>query len=308
MKLQILKENLENGVLTVYGFIPAKTTLPILGNIAIEAQNEQLIFRATDLDISIKTGAPCTILEEGAITVPGKKFAEIVRELPNTLIDIELENDIFTIKSERGIYKILGVNIEEFPIFPEIKEEKHFEIDLLDIKRMIIKTIYAVSTDESHPELNGIFWQIFPEETRMVATDGRRLSKIVLEKSIGDFEESIGIIIPPKALSYITKLNPASDEDKIVVYLDKNYIIFEYGSTVIFSRLIDAIFPDYEQFIPLSNDKTLIVDKDMFTSALKRISILSNAQNHQIALNLAPESIKINANTPDIGEGAEDIS
>jgi DNA polymerase-3 subunit beta len=307
MKIQILKENLEKGVSTVQSFIPSKTTLPILGNIAIETAGDKIIFKATDLDISIKTGTPCTVLEEGAITVPGKKFTEIVRELPNTMIDIELENDVFTIRSESGVYKILGVSIDEFPRFPEIEKEQQFEIEPYYLKRMINKTLFAVSTDESRPELNGIYWEIFSDETRMVSTDGRRLAKIKLKKDFPNIEEELGIIIPTKALSYLSRINDGGDENNVQIYLDKSYVVFEFDDTTIFSRLIDATFPDYEQVIPMSNDKQLIVDKNEIISALRRISILANAQNHQIAMELSPEKVKLRTNTPDIGEGDEEI-
>ena len=307
MKFTVQQQDIWKGMQAALSIIPSKTTLPILSNAAFENVGNTLSISATDLDVSIITKLPVQTSQEGSITLPGKKVTEVIRELPNAPLEFSLERQQMTISSPCGVYKILGLQKDEFPEIPMTVEGTEVKIDGNQLQRMIEKTIFAVSTDETRPALNGVLWQMKKDEMRMVATDGHRLAKIVNAKMkiTGNEKE---IIIPSKALSCMNRFQTEMEELKSVT-LGENHILFDLGKTQIFSRLIAETYPNYERVIPQNNEKKLTVNRDELSSSVKRVSILSNAITHQIRFSLDKDGIKLSALDQDIGgEAKEEMS
>lgn len=304
MEFTVAQKDLAGTLQSVIGVVPQRSTLPILSYVLVEVEDGFLAIAATDLEVSILSKVGVNVSEPGGVTVPGKKFAEVIRELPDIPLRVRVDGEMVTISSELGIYRMMGLPKDEFPRLPEDIVGDHVEVEGSRFKRMTEKTVFAASKDETRPALNGLLWQIRPEEMRMVATDGHRLAKIVsyLEGRPGLEREAI---IPSKAVAFLNRLvSGATDLRWITV--GENHIVFDLGNTVLFSRLIEGPFPPYEEVIPQNNEKRLIVDKELLSSSLRRVSILSDSVTHQVRFSLQVGKIKLSAMDQEIGGEAEE--
>lgn len=270
----------------------------------MEAKDNKLYLTANDLDVSLTTIIDCEVEEEGILAVPGKKFFEIVRSLPDDKISIQSEGEKLTIKCRRSRFKMVGKNAEEFPKLPEQEPLGTFDIKTVRIDDMIVKTIYAVSNDLTRPALCGVLWEVKKDTFTMVATDGHRLSKIIVT---GDFKDVGGrdFIVGPKALNILRSMLEGHEEVRIS--LAENHITFDIVDTIIYSRLLEGPFPDYNQVVPKGNDKELIVNREEFTAACRRVAILSSVITHQVKLAVGNDALTISVNTPDVGEAVEEV-
>ncbi len=295
---------LMSGIQTVLNVVPPKTTLPILSNILLETEDGHLKIGATDLDLSIVTMVPAQISESGSITVPARKFAEIVRELPDTPVDIEVDGVKVVIRCDRGVFRLVGIDKEEFPIFPEIQSEHIVSVPASVLQKLIRKTIFAVSTDETRPGLGGAFCQIEQGSILMVATDGHRLAKSKVPCEISETVTD-GIIIAPKALNNLARLIGESEIPPQIT-IGENHIVFELENTTLYSRLIEATYPDYNRVIPANNNKDVTINRDALQSAVRRVAVLSNATTRQIRFSVRPGFVELSASSHDIGGEAKE--
>jgi DNA polymerase-3 subunit beta len=306
MKFSLSKSKLSNCLQSILQVVPTKSTLPILTNILIEALEGKLKISATDLDISITSTVECTIDRKGAAALPAKILFEIVRELPETDITFEATNTRVEIRVPNGSYKIAAVAAEDFPKLPAVNVKKEIKIPCTDLVRMIRKTTFACSTDETRPALNGVLWQTQGERMQMVATDGHRLSKVAVDNTkLKGLNEDI--IIPPKVLNLVPRFLE-SEGDEVGVIFGENNIIFNLRHTVLTSRLIEGPYPNFEQVIPVKNDKRVVIGKGDLAGAVRRVSILSNALTHQVKFSMEKGQISLSTSNADVGgEGQEVI-
>ena len=307
MKFTIPKSRIFSAVQDVLNAVPTRTTLPVLSNMLLEVTDSKLKLAATDLDISMIITIPISTTQKGSITIPARTFAEILRELPESEIEINVTENRMELKVERGTYKISGIPTEEFPKLPAANLAKQIKIPGGDLAKMIRKTVFAVSTDETRPALNGVLWQTSSKSMQMVATDGHRLAKMSQKNNkLKGLNEDI--IIPPKVLVLLVKL--LGDEEKeIGVIFGENNIIFNLGDSILASRLIEGPYPNFEQVIPKDNDKKLVVSKELLESTVRRVSILSNTLTHQIKFSLKKDNLELSSANFDLGgEAKETIS
>lgn len=296
----IILENVQN----LLSVVPARTTLPILSNILLETNTNKLKIAATDLDVSMITTIPVKVIEKGEITVPAKTFVEIIRESPETEIEVSSTDTRVEIKIEKGNYKLSGLPKDDFPKIPEVKKGMQIKIPGTDITKMIRKTIFAVSTDETRPALNGVLWQTKGEWMQMVATDGHRLAKISMKnKKLKGLNEDV--IIPPKALNLLTKLVGEKEVDVGVIFSENN-IIFCLDDVILSSRLIEGPYPNFDQVIPKDNDKKLIANKDLLMGTVKRVAILANTLTHQVKFSLKKGNLDLSSVNFDMGGEAKE--
>ncbi len=305
MKFSILQNDLLEALQIVSGVVPTRSTTPILENILFDANDSLLKITSTDLEISITTHVtPIKIEKNGSIALPAKVIIEMIRSLPEIPVHFELdENNRMKIKTEKGLYQIAGVLKENFPEIPTFSNERVVEIESNVLKRMFSKTIFAVSSEELRPALMGVFMQVMSDEFRMVATDGHRLAKIV-DKSFRYDEESISIIIPSKAVQIALKNFDEKIPTKIVI--DKSGLCFNFQNTILYTRLVEGEYPDYERVIPKDNDKQLIVNKNLLISSVKRVSLFSSALTHQIRFSISPGKLVVCSEDVDIGGEARE--
>ena len=216
MKLTITREQLQEGLVAVAASVPAKTTLPILSNILLEATKDGIRLSGTDLDISVSTTVSASVDQEGAITLPARKLVEIVRELPNAAIRLTASGEQrVTIECGRSKFRLLGLPREEFPAFPTVKFEGGWRTSSKDLQKLIAHVAFAASTEESRPILNGVLWELRPERMRMVATNGHRLARMDVPTPPAGSSAQADLIVPPKALEQIRRLFGADEEVEI---------------------------------------------------------------------------------------------
>lgn len=306
MKVRLSRDEVTEALASIQQVVPPKTTLPILSNLLLKAKEGRLYISSTDLDISMKTSIECDLLEEGVTTVPARKFSEIVRELPEETFQLDESEDRISLTCGRGQYKLTGIDWEEFPKIQEGVEGIRIHIEGNYLKRMVSTTSFAVSSDETRPALGGVLWKITGKDTRMVSTDGHRLALLELNDVIGgDGEIDVEVIVPPKALSQITRLIGEGKNLREVLVGEK-YIQAEMGDTVLLTRLIDGPYPNYKLVMPKDNDKKLVVERDILEAAVSRVSILSNTQTHQVRFDLEESSAQLSAISPDLGAEARE--
>jgi DNA polymerase-3 subunit beta len=307
MKLTITREQLQEGLVAVAASVPAKTTLPILSNILLEATKDGIRLSGTDLDIAVSTTVTASVDQEGAITLPARKLVEIVRELPSAAIRLTASGEQrVTIECGRSRFRLLGLPREEFPAFPSVKFEGGWRTSSRELQKLIGHVAFAASTEESRPILNGVLWELRPERMRMVATNGHRLARMDVPTSETQGASQADLIVPPKALEQIRRL--FDTDETVEIARSENHLGFRTGSTQIFTRLIEGPYPNYEQVIPRENDKAATADKGALTSALRRMSIVASDQTHRIRMAFANGSCKLSVQTPDLGEAQEELN
>jgi DNA polymerase III subunit beta len=303
MKVSITREKLQEGLGAVAGSIPTRSTLPVLSNLLLEAEEGGLRLSGTDLDTAVSVRVPAEVEVGGAITAPAKKLQEIARELPPAPVGLTAQGDAITITSGRSRFKLNGLAKDEFPAFPSVPFQESWAATGRQLNQLISHVSFAVSTEETRPILNGVLWELSGEEMRMVATNGHRLAKMTIGRSSGGNDGEL--IVHPRALQQVQKL--FSGDEEVEIARSENHLGFRGGSVQIYTRLIEGPYPNYEQVIPKDNDKVLIVDKTALTGAIRRMAIVASDQTHRIRMSLGGPMMKFSVQTPDLGEGSEEL-
>ena len=310
MKIKCEKESLLNGIQTVYSITTLKSTLPILSNILIETKKEDIKLTATDLDVGITNDVGVKIEMDGAVTIPAKRFFDIVKELPHDreIVISAKKNNIVHIECEKLFFKLIGLPREEFPKLPEFKDKDAIIISQPNLKKMLTMTAFAMSYDQTRYVLNGVLFVIGPNSLRLVATDGRRMATAESELQLPkEFEKAPKkIIVPTKAVSELLKTLGSGAEAKII--LNENQVLFNLGQTTIISRLVEGEFPGYEQVIPKETKDKLRVGREDLLLAVRRASILTSQESQAIKLELFKDKLVISKITPELGESREELS
>src|SRR3954462_1556201 len=305
MRFTISREKLQEGLAAVTASIPAKTTLPVLANIMVEATEKGIRLSGTDLDIAVTTEVAADVETTGAITIPAKKLTEIARELPPSPVKMASSGEQrVTLDCGRSHFKILGLPKDEFPSFPAVKFQDSWRVRTGNLRKLIDHTAFAVSTEESRPILNGVLWELRAELMRMVATNGHRLAKMELPIAAAGAPSS-DLIVPPKALDQIRRLFP--EDEELEIARGDNHLGFRSPFTAVYTRLIEGPYPNYDQVIPRDNDRVAITDKVALTSALKRMSVIASDQTHRIRLSFNSGILRFSVQTPDLGEATDEL-
>jgi DNA polymerase III subunit beta len=311
MNLTISKEQIINGLQAVQNVVSTRTTLPILSNVLLRADNDRLEFTATDLDVTIACAVEAKVKKPGASTVPVKRLFGIVRELSNSEMDIEVdEKHACTVRSGPSFYKINGLSADEFPPMPKFKEDKKVVLPQETVRGMMKKTSFAISTDESRYVLNGIFLSLKDHKMTMVATDGRRLALVdeevdISETSHGEF------IVPAKTVNELNRL--LQDKGELELRYAENQASFtlkdEKGSSIlIVTKLIEGNYPNYRQVIPAETKERVSLVREEFLHALRRAEIMTSEKSNSVKLSFGKNKLEITANSPEVGEAKESLA
>jgi len=311
MNLTISKEQIINGLQAVQNVVSTRTTLPILSNVLLRADNDRLELTATDLDVTIACAVEAKVKKPGASTVPVKRLFGIVRELSNSEMDIEVdEKHACTVRSGPSFYKINGLSADEFPPMPKFKEDKKIVLPQETVKGMMKKTSFAISTDESRYVLNGIFLSLKDHKMTMVATDGRRLALVdeevdIAESSHGEF------IVPAKTVNELNRL--LQDKGELELRYAENQASFtlkdEKGSSIlIVTKLIEGNYPNYRQVIPGETKERVSLVREEFLHALRRAEIMTSEKSNSVKLSFGKNKLEITANSPEVGEAKESLA
>lgn len=305
MRIKTSKENLLSGIQVVQNIVSSKNTLPILSNMLIETRGNVVKLNATDLDIGISCEIPVSILEEGAITIPAKRFSDIIRELPlgDVAIHVKKNNQI-DIEGENCRFKLIGLPKEEFPKFPEFKDTEVIQVDQAVLKEMLRLTSFAVSHEESRYVLNGILLEMSGDVIRAVATDGRRLAKIE-KKLMKSIKKDIAIIIPLKAIQEINR--NLKDGGGVSFVMGTNQVLIDIDGVLIATRIIEGEFPNYKQVIPPAVTPKIKVKTEELLFAIRRANLLTTPDFQAIKFEVFTDKLVVSKTTPDVGESREEV-
>ena len=310
MNLTITKDQIIAGLQAVQNVVSTRTTLPILANVLIRAEGSHVEFTATDLDVTVACKVEAKVIKPGATTLPVKKLFGIVREL-NGEIEVETdEKNLSSIRSGSSFFKIHGLAAEEFPPLPKFKDDKKVTQTQENIRAMIRKTSFAVSTDESRYVLNGIFVSLKEGKMTLVATDGRRLALVdeevdISEKSAGEF------IVPAKAINELNRL--LQDKGEVELKFGENQASFalknEAGlSVLLITKLIEGNYPNYRQVIPGEAKERIALGREELVQALRRAEIMTSEKANSVRLTFGKNILTITANSPEVGEARETMA
>ena len=302
MKFNVSSSDLNQGLSAVIGAVPTKATLPILETILFESEEGRLKLSATDLEISIIEYIDAEIEEEGAVAVPARRLLETLRQLPDISVFFEVdESQNVRFKTDKGNYKLVGEEADEFPEIPDMNEGVTLSTDTKLVQKAIGKTMFAVSTDDLRPAMMGVYFDIGSDESKFVATDGHRLVKFV-NKNLTS-EKPLNFIVPDKALNLVNK---ALDGGQCDLTVSDDHAQFKSGNTIIITRLINEQYPNYESVIPRDNDKELLIDKNQMLATVRRVSVFSSTTTRQIRLQLGSDKLTIRAEDLDMSSEAKE--
>lgn len=304
MKLRITRDNLQQGLAAVGASIPARTTLPVLSNILIEAAEDHVAMSGTDLDIAVSVRVPAEVEDAGALTVPAKKLQELARELPEHPVRITTKGERLELLCGRATFRLNGMPRDEFPTFPAVDFSKSWKVSGGILHDLIRQTSFAVSTEESRPILNGVLWQLTDDDMRMVATNGHRLARLTVPAK-GSGAPKADLIVPPRALQQVERL--FTDDDEIEVARTENHLGFRRDGKEVYTRLIEGPYPNYEQVIPRDNDKVAVADRTQLTQSLRRMAVVASEQTHRVKLSFHAGTLRFSVETPDLGEAHEEL-
>jgi DNA polymerase-3 subunit beta len=304
MKFSTTSTELQKVMGNIGGVIPAKSTLPILENFLFHLQKDNLRITATDLDISMSVDIRVRGSEDGVVAIPAKRLFETVRSLPEVNIDFisDSKTNKVIMLTANGEYKLTGESGENYPTLPSFKSETSLEIDNELLRRLIGKTIFAVSSDELRPAMMGIFIQIKKGEIRSAATDGHRLVRMISSKFQSNNIEQ-DIVIPAKALNLVLK---SVNAEKTTITFGENHTKFIFGEVILISRMIEEKYPNYESVIPADNDKVLVVDKNQILSSVRRTALYASSTTHQVRISIKKGTINVSAEDVDFGSEARE--
>jgi DNA polymerase III subunit beta len=306
MKIKTSKENLLKGIQIVQNIVSPRATLPILSNMLLETRGQKLKLNTTDLDIGISCEIPVENIEEGAITIPAKKFGDIVRELPEGDITITVrKNNQIDIEGEKCRFKLSGLPKEEFPKFPEFKDKEAIKVEQSVLKEMIRMTSFAVSHEETRYVLNGILLEISDDKIRMVATDGRRLAQMD-KKLLNAIKSERTVIVPIKAIQEIQR--NLGDEGQVSFVTSANQVLFDIEGILIASRIVEGEYPNYQQVVPKPVTPCVKINTLELLSAIRRANLLATPDFQAIKLEIFTDKIVISKTTPDVGESREEVA
>ncbi len=306
MKFSISKEAYLSALQQVQHVVSTRTTLPILSNVLIKAGKGELLFATTDLDVGISGTVKADVEEGGATTLPARRLATIVRELPSDEVDVSVdEKNVAHIRSGPSSFKLMGLAHDEFPPLPAFNDAKEFKLEQRVLKECLRKTSYAISTDETRYVLNGILCSFRDNMLTMVATDGRRLAMVEQELEFPQSHEG-DIIIPTKAVNEIQRL--LGDEGEVVLKVASGQVGFDLGNYFLASKLIEGNYPNYRQVIPGESKERITLEREPLLRTLARVSLLLSDKSNSVKLHFSKDNLEVVANSPDVGEARESVA
>ncbi|HEU5017372.1 MAG TPA: DNA polymerase III subunit beta [Pseudolabrys sp.] len=312
MKITVERSQLLRSLGHVHRVVERRNTIPILANVLIRAGDGKLSLKATDLDLEVIDSIPAEVSPGGATTVPAHMFYEIVRKLPDgaqIILEGSGERAILSLRAGRSRFTLQTLPESDFPDLAAGEMTHSFKLPATDLKRLIDKTQFAISTEETRYYLNGIYLHPAGSDNesslRAVATDGHRLAQCELPLPEGA-SGMPGIIIPRKTVGEVQRLIEI-DEGEVGIALSSGKVRFTIGDVVLTSKLIDGTFPDYGRVIPVNNDKRLVVDKKDFEAAVDRVSTVASERGRAVKLAISGGKLILSVTNPDSGSATEEI-
>jgi len=307
MKFSMERAALLEALGHVQNVVERRNTIPILSNVLMSADNGVINFVATDLDIEISESTSADIAVSGDVTAPAHTLYDIARKLPDgSEVSLSVGSDgRLEVDAGRSHFVLPLLPAGDFPKMTADDFTHDFALGAAELSRLIDKTKFAISTEETRYYLNGIYFHAIDGKLRCVATDGHRLA--LCQMKVPDGADGLpGVIIPRKTIAEVRRLIDGLSET-IEISVSEAKIRFKVGSAVLTSKLIDGTFPDYDRVIPKGGDKKLVVDNGVFASAVDRVSTISAEKSRSIKLTLEGDNLTLAVNNPEHGNAREDL-
>ncbi len=307
MEFRIAVSDMGRALHRAQGIVDRKTTMPILANVLIQAKKSGVTVTAFDLDIGVVSEHPAEVIKEGALTLSARHLYDMVKLLPEAHVTMKKStNNFVDIACGPAKYRLLGMAAEEFPPLPKEEKASFFKADGKTLLEMIQKTRYAVSRDETRYILNGVLFESAgPNATRMVATDGHRLS--LVERAFPCEMPKRGVIIPHKGLDEMRRLLEEAPDAECELGFSESSAMFKKSGLSMVMRLIDGQFPEYQQVIPKESDHTVKIQRMRLLDTLRRMSLLSADRSFAVKVTLTSGALRVASQNPDLGDATEDI-
>jgi DNA polymerase-3 subunit beta len=308
MELVVRKTDLLRELQLFQGIVERKNTIPILANVLMEANGDEVKLLATDLEVGLRSRCSAAVAKGGSLTLPAKKLYEIVKALPETDVRIEEDKNGVKVAADRFDSRMQTLPREDFPTLPESTGADSAMLPREVLKQMVAKTQFAITGEDTRYFLNGALFILGSDSMRLVSTDGHRLALISVPrdkgKGKGRADEEVRVILPRKTLLELGRLL-AEGEGDIQYERGENHLFFDIGGRLLISRMIDGQFPAFERVIPKNNDKHVEFDRDRLTSAVKRVALLSNERSRAVKFQIDKGKVEIASSSPEFGEAKE---
>jgi DNA polymerase-3 subunit beta len=307
MKFTVALPDLQKALQKVLPAIPAKSTIPVLEHIHASLDGGELTFTATDQEITISLRIPVAGELDGALLIPARQFHDLVKELGNAgTIEVHADehSQLVTVRTPTGSFEMKALDAAEFPTIPPFPDAQVASLRKEDMSRMANKTVFAVSTEEYRPSMTGVFFQFNGDNVTAVATDGFRLSRVIVKAAEGaSFPSGLEAIVPSRAVDLLRRID--SDVEMAV---SRTHARFTIGSMTITTRIIDEKYPPYQNVIPSDNDKSLIINQREILSAIKRVSLFANSNTRHVRFSMEQSVLAVHSEDEDSGgKGTETI-
>ena len=317
MKFTINRDHFASGLQQVLNVVGTRATMPILSNALIEAENDHISLTTTNLDMGIRCRIKAQVTEPGGITLPVRKLASIVSDLPSLEVSVEATSQQAKVTSGTASFRIMGIGRDEFPPLPSFADKHSFVLQQADLSRMLKSVSYAQSTDESRYIMNGVFFNFEDGKLTLAATDGRRLAVISREMEVGD-DNSGHLILPAKTVSEVERL--LGQGDTVRIAFNDRQVAFEIASgetandsglldqIYLVSKVVEGNYPNYRQVIPKETDRHIRINRETFLNTVRRASRVTSDKNNSVKVNVKAGMVEVTGNSPEIGESRVSVN
>lgn len=316
MKFKINQDHFSNGLQQVLNVVATRSTMPILSNVLIEASDGHISLTTTNLDLGIRCRIKAEVEEPGGITLPVRKLATIVRELPQSDIFIETgNNNQAKITSGGSLFRIMGISIDEFPPLPTFENRHVFELSQEDIVGMLKSVSYGQSTDENRYILNGVYFSFADEKLTLVATDGRRLALTALETEISE-DNTGSLILPAKTVAELERL--LGKGEKLKIAFNDRQVAFEIAidaddsglvdELYLVSKIVEGKYPNYRQVIPKETEHRVKVERELMLECVHRAALVTSDKSNSVRLKVSKNLLEISGSSSEYGESHESMA
>jgi DNA polymerase-3 subunit beta len=316
MKFKINRDHFANGLAQVLNVVGSKATMPILGNVLIEAEKDQVSLTTTNLDLGIRCKIKAEVKETGAVTLPVKRLASIARELPNVDVTVDASpNHQVKVSSGGSTFRITGIGREDFPALPEFGNEKVYTLEQGELSEMLKNVAYAQSADETRYILNGVYFNFKDGRLTLVATDGRRLALTSKEMEVPAANAG-AIILPAKTVSELARL--LDKGEKVKINFNERRCAFQIGtdkdtgglvdSVYLYSKVVEGNYPNYQQVVPKETHQRIKLERELFLQCVHRAALVCSEKANSVKIKLSSNLLEITAQSSDFGEAHESMA
>ncbi|CAI8291121.1 MAG: DNA polymerase III subunit beta [Opitutia bacterium UBA7350] len=316
MKFKINQDHFSNGLQQVLNVVATRSTMPILSNVLIEADDGHISLTTTNLDLGIRCRIKAEVEESGGITLPVRKLATIVRELPQSEIFVETgNNNQAKITSGGSLFRIMGISTEEFPPLPTFENRHVFELSQEHIVEMLKSVSYGQSNDENRYILNGVYFSFADGKLTLVATDGRRLALTALETEISE-DNTGSLILPAKTVAELERL--LGKGEKVKIAFNDRQVAFEISidddetgladQIYLVSKIVEGKYPNYRQVIPKETEHRVKVERELMLECVHRAALVTSDKNNSVRLKISKNLLEISGSSSEYGESHESMA